>query len=80
MQILGIVVFSIGVWAIVAESDFSFITGNAIVSGAAILIVAGIVTIIICVVGILGAIFKARPLLAVVSEGGEGEQGKYCLH
>ncbi len=83
LQILGVIVLAIGIWAVVAESDFSFITGNEIASGAALLIVSGIVTIIICLVGIFGGIFKARPLLVVVSEGGReggreggGEEGE----
>ena len=67
IQILGVVVFAIGIWAIVEDQNYSFVTGNNIVSGAAILIAAGIITFIICVIGILGAIFKLRPLLVVVS-------------
>lgn len=59
--------FGIGIWAVVENQDFEFITGNAIASGGGILIVAGIVTMGVCVVGIVGAIFKARPLLVVVS-------------
>lgn len=60
-------VFAIGIWAIVQDQNYAFITGNNIASGAAILIAAGIATMIICFVGILGAIFKARPLLILVS-------------
>lgn len=63
--ILGVIVFAIGIWAIVEDQNYSFVTGNGIVSGAAILIAAGIITFIICVIGILGAIFKLRPLLIV---------------
>ena len=61
------IVFAIGIWAIVEDQNYSFVTGNNIVSGAAILIAAGIITFIICVVGILGALLKLRPLLLVVS-------------
>ena len=67
LQILGVIVFAIGIWAIVEDQNYSFVTGNNIVSGAAILIAAGIITFIICVVGILGALLKLRPLLLVVS-------------
>lgn len=63
--ILGVIVFAIGIWAIVEDQNYSFVTGNNIVSGAAILIAAGIITFIICVVGILGALLKLRPLLLV---------------
>ena len=67
LQILGVIVFAIGIWAIVEDQNYSFVTVNNIVSGAAILIAAGIITFIICVVGILGALLKLRPLLLVVS-------------
>ena len=79
--------FAIGIWAVVIGSNFSFVTGNDIISGAVLLIVAGIITFVICVVGILGAIFKARPLLVVVSDldklgGGDSVEciqgGLYC--
>lgn len=62
---LGVVVFSVGIWAIVQENDFSFVTGNDVATGAAILITAGIITMIICFIGIIGAIFKLRPLLLI---------------
>lgn len=69
LQALGLVVFAVGIWAIVQDQNYSFVTGNTIISGAGILIFAGIVTMIICVVGILGAVFKLRPLLVIVSVG-----------
>jgi len=68
LQILGIVVFAIGIWAIVEDQNYSFVTGNAIASGAAILIVSGIITMIICFFGIIGAIFKLRPILVLVRQ------------
>lgn len=67
LQALGIVVLAVGIWALVANQDFAVVTGNSIASGAAILIVAGIVTLIICIIGIIGAIFKLRPMLLIVS-------------
>ena len=67
-QALGIAVLGIGIWAVVRENDFAFLTGNDIASGGAILIAAGVVTLIVCVIGILGGIFKNRPLLVIVSE------------
>lgn len=62
---LGIVVFAVGIWAIVEDMNYSFVTGNNIASGAALLIVAGIITMVICFLGIIGAIFKLRPLLII---------------
>jgi hypothetical protein len=64
VQALGATVFGIGIWAVVQdETDFE----SNVASGGVILITAGIVTMIICVVGIIGAIFKLRPLLVLVS-------------
>lgn len=63
--ILGCILIGIGSWGIAIDSDFSFVTGSSIASGAALIIVAGCVTVIICVTGILGAIFKWRPVLVI---------------
>ena len=51
----------------VRASDLEAITGSDISSGGAIYITCGIVTLIICGVGILGGILKNRPLLVIVS-------------
>lgn len=67
MQCLGIVLIGVGSWLIATDDNYSFITGSGIVSGASLLIIAGIVTVIICAAGIFGAIFKLRPILVVVS-------------
>lgn len=68
LKILGIIGFSIGVWQVVAADDaYEFITGSDTVSGAAISIVVNIFVIGIGVVGVLGALFKWRPLLLIVS-------------
>ena len=58
----------VGGWLINENDDFSFVTGNSIISGGALLITAGIITALICAVGIIGTIFKLRPLLFIVSE------------
>lgn len=67
LQALGIAILGVGIWAVVQEQNYSFVTDNDIASGGAILIAAGAVTLIITFVGILGAIFKWRPLLILVS-------------
>ncbi|XP_011404719.1 PREDICTED: tetraspanin-4-like [Amphimedon queenslandica] len=64
--ILGIIGFSIGVWQVVAaDGSYDFITGSDTVSGAAISIVVNIFVIAIGAVGVLGALFKWRPLLLI---------------
>ena len=67
LQLIGIAVLGVGAWGVAQNNAFNFITGNRIIGGAAVLIIAGIVTIIISVIGILGSAFKWRPLLVIVS-------------
>ena len=50
-----------------SNSDYDLITGNDTVSGAALLLVSGIITLAIAVVGIIGACAMWRPLLVIVS-------------
>ena len=67
-QILGVVAFTLGIYLIVEGNEFGeVLTTNAYVSGAAIFIVCGVISMIITVVGVLGAIFLWRPLLILVS-------------
>lgn len=66
-QILGIIALAIGAWAIATGNTFGFLTGSQIIGGAAILIIAGGVTVIIAALGILGALCKIRFLLVAVS-------------
>ena len=66
-QVLGCVIIGIGSWGIAVDSDLDFMTRSNIGSGAALLIVAGCLTVIICGLGIVGALFKWRYLLVTVS-------------
>jgi hypothetical protein len=68
LQAIALTVIGVGGWLISENDDFSFVTGNTIVSGGALLIAAGIITTLICAVGIFGTLFKLRPLLVIVSE------------
>lgn len=65
--VLGAITFSIGVWGVVegSDNDYDLITGNETVSGAALLLVSGIITLAIAVVGIIGACAMWRPLLVI---------------
>lgn len=47
------------------ENDYSVITGSNIVSGAALLLVAGVITLTVTAVGIVGACGMWRPLLFI---------------
>ena len=69
-QILGLGVTATGSYLLYLgeENDYDVITGNEIISGAALLVAAGGLTLIISIFGILGAIFMWRPLLILVSD------------
>ena len=67
LQAIALTVIGVGGWLISENDDFSFVTGNSIISGGALLIAAGIITTLICAVGIIGTIFKLRPILFIVS-------------
>ena len=67
LQILGLIAIAIGIFLLATNSPYTFVTGNSIVSGAVLILISGLVTGIIAVVGFVGAAFKWRPLLLVVS-------------
>lgn len=61
--LIACVIFAVGVYLIVESQSYSFITGSDFASGAALLIVSGIVTAFIAALGFVGACLKWRPLL-----------------
>ena len=67
IQAIAIAILGVAIWLLVTGADYSFFTDNRIVSGAALLIIAAVVTFVICIIGILGAALKWRPMLVVVS-------------
>ena len=67
LQLLGLAAVGIGIWVLVEGNDYDYFLDGAVVIGGTILIIAGVVTIVISAVGILGAIFKLRLLLVIVS-------------
>ena len=67
-QIIGLALIAGGAYLIASGSNLSFLTGNGIASGAAIIIICGGVTLIITAIGLLGAFGLWRPLLVIVSE------------
>lgn len=65
--LLGAGISGVGGWLIYMgeKNDYSVITGHSLVSGAALLLVAGVLTISISAIGILGACGMWRPVLFV---------------
>ena len=67
MQLLGIGLIAGGSYLVATGNNLAIVTGNSAVGGAALIIIAGIVTVLITACGIIGAIFLLRVLLGVVS-------------
>lgn len=65
--ILGVGIASVGSWLIYLgeQNDYSVLTGHTMLSGAALLLTAGVITLIISGVGIFGALAMWRPLLFI---------------
>lgn len=67
-QLLGIALIGVGSYLIHSGNSLSTFTGNHFFSGAAILILCGIVVFIITAVGIAAAFFQLKFVLYLVSE------------
>ena len=65
-QLIGLGIFVVGLWLLAIGSDFSFLTGNKYASGAAVVLVIGVVMAIICLLGCVAGIKLWRGLLVVV--------------
>ncbi|KAL5502417.1 hypothetical protein EMCRGX_G009187 [Ephydatia muelleri] len=61
----GLGIFVVGLWLLAIGSDFSFLTGNKYASGAAVVLVIGVVMAIICLLGCVAGIKLWRGLLVV---------------
>ena len=63
--LIGLAILALGIWLLVIGSDFTFLTGNKYANGAAVIIVVGAVTAIICLLGCVAGIKLWRILLVV---------------
>lgn len=61
---------AVGIYLVVTAQALDFITQFEYANGAIILIVAGVITAAIAAVGFIGAVWKLRPVLAIVSAAG----------
>jgi len=66
-QILGIVTLAIGAFAIANGDAFSFVTGNTLIGGSAVLIIVGIAIVLVAAFGFLAAVCRSRIMLGIVS-------------
>ena len=58
---------AVGIWLLVRNQDFDFLTNSIYLSPAVLLIVAGVITVVISVVGIVGAVGMWWCVIVVVS-------------
>ena len=65
-QIVGLALIGVGIWLLVQETDYSFVTDSLYASPAALLIVAGVITVVISIVGVIGALGMWYCVLIVV--------------
>lgn len=65
--LLGAAIGGVASWLLYLgeENDYSVITGHSLVSGAALLLTAGVLTLVISALGIVGACGMWRPLLFI---------------
>ena len=67
-QTIGFGLIGVGIWLlfISGESNYSVITGSSIISVTTLVVVAGVFTVIICTLGILGACAEWKGILILV--------------
>ena len=58
---------SVGVYLIATDNSLSLITGDRIASGALILILSGLITLTVAMLGVLGSLSMNRWLLTIVT-------------
>ena len=67
LQMIGLTMVAVGIWLLASNQSFDFITDTIYASPAALLIIAGVITVGIALVGILGAAGMWCGVLIVVS-------------
>ena len=58
---------ALSIYLIVDNSYFTFVPDNTVLSGAVLILVASLCTFVIAAIGFIGAAFKLRVLLIIVS-------------
>ena len=68
-QIFGLLALAVGAWgvAVSVNGNYDTLTGDDLISGAVLLLVSGIITVVVAVFGFCGAFGMWRPLLVIVS-------------
>jgi hypothetical protein len=63
--LIGLAAIGVGIWQLIVNNTYEFLTGEEYASGAILSIVAGVVATIVAVLGIIGAIALNRFLLGL---------------
>lgn len=67
LQVIGVLGLALSIYLIVVNSYFTFVPDNTVLSGAVLILVASLCTCVIAAIGFIGAAFKLRVLLIIVS-------------
>ena len=67
-QIVGLAIIALGIYLLVVDADYSFVTGTRYASGAVLLLIGGFITCVIAAFGVLGGLGKWWGLLVIVSD------------
>ncbi len=66
LQIIGLCLVGLSIYLLASQNDLAFLTGNRIASGGVLILIAGIITAVISLIGVVGAIGMWPVLLIVV--------------
>ena len=67
LQVIGVLGFALSIYLIVVNSYFTFVPDNTVLSGAVLILVASLCIFVITAIGFIGAAFKLRVFLIIVS-------------
>ena len=67
LQVIGVLGLALSIYLIIVNNYFSFVPDNTVLSGAVLILVASVCTFVIAAIGFVGAAFKLRVLLIIVS-------------
>jgi hypothetical protein len=65
--VIGVAIFAAGIYLAVTGESYEILTGSSYTAGAAIIIVCGILTVAIAVVGVIGCLGQFRIILLIFS-------------
>ncbi len=67
LQFIGLGLLALGIYLLASGNGLQFITGNQYINGGALILIAGLITVFISVVGLIGAAGMWPCLIVFVS-------------